>query len=112
MFYITLFLLFLYFKIARVHKKEQRLKPLDYALHIAVFIAAMILYMYGFTHISFLWLLVSTIVFFIGAALMVTAVQLGIFVDGKPLLGISKLYKIMPFLAGIIVLLSLQLASL
>jgi hypothetical protein len=38
---------------------------------------------------------------------MVTAVQLGIFVDGKPVLGISKVYKFMPLLTLLIALITL-----
>jgi hypothetical protein len=37
------------------------------------------------------------------ASLMVTAVQLGIFIDGKPLLGLSQLYKAMPLLAVVVI---------
>ncbi len=107
MFYITLFLLFVYFKIARVHKKEEKFSTLLYAQHIAVAIAAIALYMYGFAHYSYIGLVGFSFLFFIMAALMVTVVQLGIFVDGKPLLGISTLYKIMPVLAVVIVILSL-----
>ena len=33
------------------------------------------------------------------ASLIITAVQLGFFVDGKPIFGISKLYTLMPLLA-------------
>lgn len=112
MFYFTLFLLFVYFKIARVHKKEEKFSTLHYAQHIAVASGGIALYMYGFSHFSPVMVVGSSIVFFIVAALMVTTVQLGIFVDGKPLLGISKLYKLMPFLAIVIVVLSLRFWSL
>ena len=108
LFYFTLFLLFLYFKIARVHKKEEKFLRLHYAQHIAVTIAAIALYMYGFSHFSLLSLFVSSFVFYIIAALVVTTVQLGIFIDGKPLVGISKIYKYMPFLAFFIIVLSLS----
>ena len=112
MFYFTLFLLFLYFKIARVHKKEEKFTTLYYAQHIAVAIAAIALYMYGLSHFSLVAVLGSSVVFFILAALMVTAVQLGIFVDGKPLVSISKIYKMMPFLAFFIIIFSLRFWSL
>jgi len=40
---------------------------------------------------------------------MVTAVQVGIFVDGKPFIKISTLHKSMPYLAGTIALFSILL---
>jgi hypothetical protein len=107
LFYFTLFLLFFYFKLARVHKQGEKLTRLIYAQHILVAICAIALYTQGFQHYSMLSIGLSSFAFFIVSALMVAAVQLGIFVDGKPLIGISHLYKMMPFLAGVITLLSL-----
>jgi len=112
LFYFTLFLLFLYFKIARVHYKEEKVTSLQYLQHSAVVLGALALYSYAFMTLSALSVIAVSFVFFIIAALMVTAVQLGIFVDGKPLISVSKLYKAMPILAGIIVILSLRFWSL
>jgi hypothetical protein len=102
LFYFTLFLVFLYFKIARVHKKEERVDNKTYISYFIVAISAIGLYNWGISHYGFLFIALFSFIFFIVAALMVTAVQVGIFIDGKPLIGISMLYKSMPYLAGII----------
>jgi len=106
LFYTTLFFLFLYFKIARVHKKEERISTSVITQHIVVALSAFFLYSYGFNHLNPLSLLLVSFLFFIVVALMVTAVQLGIFIEGKPLFGIGKLFKLMPLFTGIIVILS------
>ena len=102
LFYLTLFLIFFYFKLARVHKKEERVDNKTYISYFIVALSAIALYNWGINHYSFLLIVIFSIIFFILAALIVTAVQLGIFIDGKPLIGISKLYKSMPYLTGII----------
>jgi len=71
-----------------------------------VAISALALYLYGFNHFDPLFIVGSSVVFFILSALMVTSVQLGIFVDGKPIISISKIYKLMPILAFCILVLS------
>ena len=109
LYYFTLFLLFVYFKLARVHKKEEKFTTIIYAQHMMVAIAAIALFMNGFSHMGWFVLVGVSFLFFIVAALLVTAVQLGIFVDGKPVLGISKLYKMMPVLALVIAILSFRL---
>jgi len=103
LFYLTLFLIFLYFKIARVHNKEERLNNLVVVQYIVVSVSALLLYNYGFSHQSLWVVLLFSFLFFIVAALMVTVVQLGIFIDGKPLFGVGLLFKLMPFLTGLIV---------
>jgi len=106
LFFLTLFLIFLYFKLARVHKKEERLSSLVVVQHVLMALSTLLLYQYGFEHFS-LWVIISvSFLFFIVAALMVTAVQIGIFIEGKPLFGISLLFKLMPFLTGLTVLLT------
>jgi hypothetical protein len=100
-------MIFFYFKLARVHKQGEKLTRVMYAQHILVAISAMALYMQGLEQFSWYMVVGISFIFFIVAALMVAAVQLGIFVDGKPLIGISNLYKVMPFLAGVIAILSL-----
>jgi asparagine N-glycosylation enzyme membrane subunit Stt3 len=109
MFYIALFLTFLYFKIARVHKKEEKLTNLHIVTHAVVAISAFAQLAYGFSHYSWIYVFVISFIFFIAAALMVTAVQVGIFVDGKPFIKISTLHKSMPYLAGTIALFSILL---
>jgi len=98
-YFLLLYVLFFYFKLARVHRKEEVLIPTIGISHLMVMVAAVLLYRYGFTHYSSVLLLVVSFLFFIVAALNVTAVQLGIFKDGKPMLGLTTLYKTMPFLA-------------
>jgi len=104
LFYFTLFLTFFYFKVARVHKKEERLSSGVVIQHIIVAVSALLLYRYGFANFSLLAILLFSFLFFIVAALMVTAVQVGIFVKGKPLFGVGLLFKLMPFLSGLIIL--------
>jgi hypothetical protein len=101
--------MFLYFKIARVHKKEERLNSLVVTQYIVVAISALLLYNYGLSHYSLWVILPVSFLFFIVAALMVTAVQVGIFVEGKPLFGVGFLFKLMPFLSALIVILLLVL---
>jgi len=98
LFYLSLFLLFLYFKIARVHKKEEKFTTFTLLQYIAVALSASIIYIYGFTHNSTIMLLTISFLFFIISALIITTIQLGIFIDGKPLLGINKVFTFMPLL--------------
>ncbi len=106
LFYSTLFLLFLYFKIARIHKKEEKSTLVMNLQHILVLLSALSLFSYGFTHQSWYLVILVSFVFFIIAALLVTAVQLGVFIDGKPQFGISKVYKFLPALTLSIMALS------
>ena len=109
MFYIALFFLFIYFKVARVHKKEEKMTPLFIVQHILVALSSVALFAYGFTHIAWYFVVISSFIFFIMSALMISAVQLGIFIDGKPILRIGQIYKIMPVLTACIVLFSIIL---
>ena len=106
LFYLSAFLFFVYFKIARVHKKEEKLNTLIILQHILVAISTIGIYIYGFTHLSWYLVVIPSFIFYIVAALMITAVQLGIFIDGKPQFGISKLYKYLPLLTLAIIALS------
>ncbi len=78
--------------------------------HLLVFGSAVVLYMYGLSTYAWYFVVVSSFLFFIIAALIVTAVQLGIFIDGKPQFGISKVYKFFPLLSISIMLLVMKLA--
>lgn len=93
-------------KIARVHKKEEKLNALIISQHILVVLSAISIYYYGFTNLSLYLVLLTSLVFFILAALLVTVVQLGIFIDGKPQFGISTIYKYLPVLTLVIIALS------
>jgi len=109
LFYLTIFLIFLYFKVARVYKKEENFTRLIYAQNMLVAISAFALYIYGFNHLNTYMILGVSLLSFIVTALIITTIQLGIFIDGKPLMGISKFYKFMPFLALLIAVLSFRL---
>jgi len=109
MFYLSSFLIFVYFKIARVHKKEEKMNPLMMMQHLVVLAAAIMSFFYGFTHFMWYFVLLLSFIYFIVAALLITTVQLGVFIDGKPQFGISQVYKYLPLLTLIIVLLSVKM---
>ena len=106
LFYLTTFLLFLYFKIARVHRRDEKNTLSIMIQHIIVIGGFIANYAYGFVYVEWYYVLASSLVFFILAALVITSFQLGIFVDGKPLFGMSKVYKLLPLLTLLIVSLS------
>ena len=110
LFYFTLFLVFLYFKIARVHKKEERLSNVVVLQHSVVALSTFFIYSYGFNHSNLFSIAGFSFLFFIIAALMVATVQLGIFIDGKPIFGISLLFKLMPLLTFVIALFTFLLS--
>ena len=94
-FYTSLFLAFLYFKIARVYKKEEKANTNFLIQNILLAIAIGALLAYGFTHEKWYIVILVSYLFFILSSLLVSAVQLGIFIDGKPFVKISHLYKMM-----------------
>jgi len=108
LFFPTIFLLFLYFKIARVHIKMEKQTFLIKTLHFFVFLSAVLIYEYGFHYINPYAVISVSFIFFVITALMVTAVQVGIFIDGKPLIGIEKVYKnFMPIIGISVILLAI-----
>lgn len=109
MVYIELFLLFFYFKIARVHTKQEKISKQFVIQHTLVALSTISTLFYGFTTQPWYILLLVMWVFFIVAALMVTAVMIGIFIDGKSLIGLSTIYKYLPVLTALIVSLSIFL---
>ena len=92
-FYLALFLAFLYFKIARVYKKEEKQNANFWVLNALVAVAITALLVYGFMHESWYIVLIVSYLFFVAVALLVSAVQLGVFIDGKPFVKISHLFK-------------------
>jgi len=94
-YYTMLFLAFLYFKIARVYKKEEKQNLSMNMQNILVFSAIVALLVYGLTHKAWYIVLVASYFFLILASLIVSAVQLGIFIDGKPFVKLSHLYRLM-----------------
>jgi len=111
LFYITLFLLFLYFKIARVHYRNEKLTSTFIIQHTAVIFSAMSVFLYGFTHHNPYAVGIVSFLYFMIAALMITALQVGIFKDGVPLLGLSRVYKNLPYLTTLIVVFSVFATS-
>lgn len=106
LFYITLFTIFIYFKLARVYAKEEQLNNSIIISHVFVALSMLLLINYGMHSHSLITISVISFLFFIAAALLVTTVQLGIFIDGKPLIGIRTLLKYLPHMAAVIALLS------
>lgn len=101
-FYSSFFLAFLYFKIARIYKKEEKSNTNFLIQNTLVAIAIGTLLLYGFRHENWYIFLPTGYLFLIIASLMVSAVQLGIFIDGKPFIKISHLYKMTPLFGMLI----------
>lgn len=109
MVYITLFLLFFYLKVARVHTKQEKVTLLFVSQHTLVALSAIATLYYGFMTEPWYFMLPAMWVFFIMAALMVTAVMIGIFIDGISLVGLSTIYRFLPLLTLVITTLSTSL---
>ena len=111
LFYLALFFAFLYFKIARVHRKEEKTSPILLAQHWLVGLAILAILRYGGLYVSWYVFMPLLFLFATMVSLMVTAIQLGIFVDGKPLFGLTQTYKYFPFLGLIVIVFSVLLWS-
>lgn len=103
-FYFTLFLAFLYFKIARVHRKEERMRNSMRVQHFIIAMTVLSLFIYGARYMEWYAFIPFLFLFATIASLMITTIQLGIFIDGKPLLGITQVYKKLPFLSLLIIM--------
>ena len=106
LFYLALFFAFLYFKIARVHRKEEKTSRILLAQHWLVGLAILAILRYGGLYVSWYVFMPLLFLFATMVSLMVTAIQLGIFVDGKPLFGLTQTYKYFPFLGFIVIVFS------
>ncbi len=104
LFYLAMFFSFLYFKIARVYKKEEKLNSSIIIQHAIVSISSISLLSYAALNIQWYAFLPLVFVFAIISSLMITTIQLGIFVDGKPIFGLKKLYALLPVLTFFIAL--------
>ena len=109
LFYFGLLLAFLYFKIARVYKKEELANINMLIQNVIVLAAVIVLFAYGFMHETWYIVLIVSYLFFILASLMVSAVQLGIFIDGKPFIKLSHLYKSLAFMGMFIAFIDVYL---
>lgn len=97
-FYLALFLAFLYFKIARVYKKEEKGSILINVQNILVTAISLAILIYVILYVE--WYVFIPLVFLFAtiSSLMVTAVQIGLFVEGRPMFGLSHIYKYLPYL--------------
>ena len=107
--FITLLLIFLYFKIARVHNKQESKSSLIYLQHAVVLVCAFLVFQYAFSNYAWYSVLIISLVAFIIAGLSIAAVQVGIFIDGKPLFGMSSIFKYIYILTALILLATLSL---
>jgi len=107
--FTALLLIFIYLKIARVHKKEESMTLLFIIQYMLVLVSMIFIFTTAFTTYSWYTVILVSLLFFIISALFVTLIQLGIFVDGKPLFGLSRLYRYLPVLTRSSMLLSLVL---
>lgn len=97
-FYTALFLALFYFKIGRVHKKEERMNRIMKMVHILMMVSVIVTMVYGYNHVNPYRWIPSIFLFATIVSMFVTAVQVGIFVDGKPLFKLSDLYRLFPIL--------------
>ena len=109
LFYFGLLLAFLYFKIARVYKKEEKSNLNMLVQNVIVAAASAALVVYGLIHETWYLVIIVGYIFFIVASLMVSAVQLGIFIDGKPFIKLSHLYKSLAFIGMFIAFIDVYL---
>ncbi len=99
LFYVTLFVAILYFKIFRVRRQQEKLglwSMIEGTVTIFILLALVI---FGFMVQSWYEVLIAIVISAVMASLMITTVQLGIFIDGKPLFKLSAIYRLMPLMA-------------
>jgi len=108
-FFIASFLFFIELKIIRVFRKEEGFIPSILVQLILILLSAVSFYKYAYLNFSLWSILLSSIIFFILAEFIVVAVQLGFFKDGKPVFGLTKLYKFIPLFTTVILLLTLTI---
>jgi len=101
-FYSALFLSFFYFKIARVYTKEEKRNVNMFVQNVIVAVAIAALLYYGFTQEQWYMVIIVSWLFLIVSSLIVSAIQVGVFVGGKPVVKISYLYRISAFIGMLI----------
>lgn len=97
--YPTLFFGLLYFKIFRVRRQQEKIPFWRNAKGVLTLVATLTLIIFGFLTQSWYAILIAIVLSAVMASLMITTVQLGIFIDGNPLFKISAVYRWMPLLA-------------
>jgi len=106
LFYVTLFLVFFYLKVYRVRASVESATAFRQLETFVTLGAGLALLVFGFLTLSWYLVLVPALLFFLISALMIVAIQLGIFVDGKPIIGMDFIFKLMLPLSVIIVILT------
>jgi hypothetical protein len=96
---ITLFIGLLYFKIFRVRRQQEKLTLLQKIEGLFSIVALFTLIVFGFMTLTWYEVLIAIVLSAVMVSLIITTVQLGIFIDGKPLFKLSALYRFMPMLA-------------
>ena len=97
--YLVLFVGLLYFKLFRVRRQQERLTLLNRVEGTVTLLLLFSIIIFGFITETWYTMLLGTIISAVIVSLMITTVQLGIFIDGKPLFKLSALYRWMPVLA-------------
>ena len=95
-YFLASFLFFIELKIIRVFRKEEGFIPSILFQLILILLCAVIFYKYAYINMGIATIIISSILFFIISEFIVVAVQLGFFKDGKPVFGLTKLYKYIP----------------
>ena len=97
--YLVLFIGLLYFKLFRVRRQQERLTLLNRVEGTVTLLFLFVLIIFGFITEPWYIMLLGIIISAVIVSLIITTVQLGIFIDGKPLFKLSALYRFMPVLA-------------
>jgi len=98
-FYLTLFTGLLYFKLFRVRRQQERLSLWNIFEGTVTLTLLAVVVISGFMTAPWYDVLLGVVISAVIVSLMITTVQLGIFIDGKPLFKLSALYRVMPLLA-------------
>lgn len=97
--YLTLFIGLLYFKLFRVRRQQEQLSLWNMLEGTVTLLLLFGVIVFGFMIENWYSMLAGVVVSAVIVSLMITTVQLGIFIDGKPLFKLSALYRLMPLLA-------------
>ena len=97
--YLTLFIGLLYFKLFRVRRQQEQLSLWNKLEGTVTLLLLFGVIVFGFMIENWYSMLAGVVVSAVIVSLMITTVQLGIFIDGKPLFKLSALYRLMPLLA-------------
>jgi len=106
MFYLTMFLGFFYLKVFRVRRLHEGPSIPTYTAGFFAISSLLVLIVFGLINMTWYIVLIFAFAFFIISALMISAVQLGMFKDGKPILVMAQIYNLMLPLSIIIVALT------